>query len=86
MSSQRETVCQVNDLEVGHMQQFFVAGKEILLIRSESGFSAIAPHCSHYGAPLAKGILHAGRIVAPGTTLATMPNQVSKSSPPDAIT
>lgn len=65
MSSQRVSVCQVDDLSTGQMRQFSVADSEILLVRSESGFSAIAPHCSHYGAPLAKGILHAGRIVCP---------------------
>ncbi len=65
MSSQRVSVCQVDDLTMGQMQQFSVADSEVLLVRSEDGFSAIAPHCSHYGAPLAKGILHAGRIVCP---------------------
>lgn len=65
MSSQRVSVCQVDDLSEGQMRQFSVADSEILLVRSEAGFSAIAPHCSHYGAPLAKGVLHAGRIVCP---------------------
>ena len=65
MSAQRVSVCQVSDLEVGEMRQFSVAGKEILLAKTESGISAIAAHCSHYGAPLAKGILHNGRIVCP---------------------
>lgn len=65
MSSQRVSVCQVDDLSKGQMRQFSVADSEVLLVRSEDGFSAIAPHCSHYGAPLAKGILHAGRIVCP---------------------
>ncbi len=65
MSAQRISVCQVGDLETGEMRQFSVAGKEILLAKTESGVSAIAAHCSHYGAPLAKGVLHNGRIVCP---------------------
>ncbi|MEM8504922.1 MAG: FAD-dependent oxidoreductase [Cyanobacteria bacterium P01_D01_bin.1] len=65
MSVQRISVCQVSDLEIGEMQQFSVADKEILLAKTESGVSVIAAHCSHYGAPLAKGIMHNGRIVCP---------------------
>ena len=65
MGVQRVSVCQVSDLEVGEMQQFSVAGKEVLLAKTENGISAIAAHCSHYGAPLAKGVLHNGRIVCP---------------------
>lgn len=65
MGVQRVSVCQVSDLEVGGMRQFTVADKEILLAKTEHGVSAIAPHCSHYGAPLEKGVLHNGRIVCP---------------------
>ncbi len=65
MGIQRVSVCQVSDLKVGEMRQFSVADKEILLAKTESGVSAIAAHCSHYGAPLAKGVLHNGRIVCP---------------------
>lgn len=65
MSFQRVLVCQVSDLPLGKMQQFTVADKEILLTHTEAGFSAIAPHCSHYGAPLSKGVLHNNRIVCP---------------------
>ena len=65
MGVQRVSVCQVSDLEVGEMRKFTVADKEILLAKTENGISAIAPHCSHYGAPLEKGVLHNGRIVCP---------------------
>ncbi len=65
MGSQQVAVCQVSDIKLGEMRQFSVADKEILLTHTESGISAIAPHCSHYGAPLEKGVLHNGRIVCP---------------------
>ncbi|MGB3672403.1 MAG: FAD-dependent oxidoreductase [Phormidesmis sp.] len=65
MGSQQVAVCQVSDLKLGEMRQFSVADKEILLAHTATGISAIAPHCSHYGAPLADGVLHNGRIVCP---------------------
>ncbi len=65
MGSQQVAVCQVSDLQPGEMQQFSVADKEILLTHTEQGIRAIAPHCSHYGAPLADGVLHNGRVVCP---------------------
>lgn len=65
MDSQRVAVCQVDDLKVGEMQQVSAFDREILLTRAEAGFSAIAAHCSHYGAPLAKGVLHGDRVVCP---------------------
>lgn len=65
MDSQRVAVCQVDDLKVGEMRQVSAFDREILLTRTESGFSAIAAHCSHYGAPLAKGVLHGDRVVCP---------------------
>ncbi|MEL6468939.1 MAG: FAD-dependent oxidoreductase [Cyanobacteria bacterium J06623_4] len=58
-------VCQVSDVPFGQMRQFEVDGQKMLLTHTEDGISAIAPHCSHYGAPLKKGVLHAGRIVCP---------------------
>ncbi|MBE9060723.1 FAD-dependent oxidoreductase [cf. Phormidesmis sp. LEGE 11477] len=65
MGVQQVSVCQVGDLKIGEMRQFSIAGKEILLAKTEHGISAIAPHCSHYGAPLAEGVMHNGRIVCP---------------------
>ena len=65
MSSQRVAVCQVSDLQVGEMQQVSAFDREILLARTEGGFSAIAAHCSHYGAPLVKGVMQGDRIVCP---------------------
>ncbi len=73
MGTQRVSVCQIDDLSAGEMRQFSAGGKEILLARLEegietdsgTGFTATAAHCSHYGAPLAKGVMHNGRVVCP---------------------
>ncbi|MGB3297343.1 MAG: FAD-dependent oxidoreductase [Phormidesmis sp.] len=65
MSTQKVSVCQVNELSEGEMQQFSVADRDILLVHTSGKFNALAATCSHYGAPLAKGVLHEGRIVCP---------------------
>lgn len=82
MSSQRVSVCQVSDLKMGEMRQFSVADKEVLITHTESGFSALAPHCSHYGAPLEKGILHNGRIVCPWHNACFSADSGTHLSPP----
>lgn len=61
MDSQRVAVCQVDQLQVGEMQQVSAFDREILLARTDAGFSAIAAHCSHYGAPLPCGKLRTRR-------------------------
>ena len=66
MGSQKVAVCKTSELALGEMKQFSVGDdKAVLVTHTESGFSAIAPHCSHYGAPLEKGVLHNGRVVCP---------------------
>ena len=65
MSAQKVSVCQANELSEGKMQQFSVADRDILLVRTDGEINALAATCSHYGAPLANGILHEGRIVCP---------------------
>ena len=73
MGTQRVSVCQVDDLSAGEMRQFSAGGQEILLARleagvetdSDTGFTATTAHCSHYGAPLEKGVMHHGRVICP---------------------
>ncbi len=69
MSTQRVSVCQVDELSAGEMRQFSVGDRDILLARSDSKsddkFWATAAHCSHYGAPLEKGVLHNNRVICP---------------------
>jgi apoptosis-inducing factor 3 len=74
MSTQRrancQAVCQVDALRKGEMQQFSVSigndTREVLLVRAHDGsVQALAAHCSHYGAPLVKGVLHQDRVICP---------------------
>jgi apoptosis-inducing factor 3 len=74
MSTQRratyQAVCQADTLHKGEMQQFSVSIgnniKEVLLLRAHDGsVQALAAHCSHYGAPLVKGVLHQDRVICP---------------------
>ena len=58
-------VAKVNDLENGQMQQITVGESQILLSRINDKFYATGAFCTHYGAPLEKGILCGERIVCP---------------------
>jgi nitrite reductase/ring-hydroxylating ferredoxin subunit len=53
----------------GEKQEFEVEGIEdgkILLVNQDGQFHALSPKCTHYGAPLVKGVLHdGGRITCP---------------------
>ncbi|HEX9739450.1 MAG TPA: FAD-dependent oxidoreductase [Ignavibacteriaceae bacterium] len=56
----------VNDLKDEEMKAVPVGdGKEILLTRIEGKYFALGAHCTHYGGPLAEGILHDGVIMCP---------------------
>ncbi|MEM6753882.1 MAG: FAD-dependent oxidoreductase, partial [Cyanobacteria bacterium P01_C01_bin.38] len=58
-------VANAKELKKGEMRQISVKDNEILLARVEDGFFATAAHCTHYGAPLEKGILNGERVVCP---------------------
>ena len=53
------------DLKKGEMRQVSVGDNEILLVRVEDEFFATAAHCTHYGAPLEKGILNGEKVICP---------------------
>lgn len=65
MNRQRVAICQVNDLSDGQMRQITAEGQQILLARQQGEWFAIAAHCSHYGAPLARGVMHQDHVVCP---------------------
>jgi apoptosis-inducing factor 3 len=66
MSFKEITVAKVNDLKNGEMKNVSIGdGNEILLCKIDDSFFATAAHCTHYGAPLADGILSGDRIVCP---------------------
>lgn len=58
-------VAKVDELQNGQMQQVAVGDSQILLSKIEDKFYATGAFCSHYGAPLAKGVLCGERIVCP---------------------
>jgi NADPH-dependent 2,4-dienoyl-CoA reductase/sulfur reductase-like enzyme/nitrite reductase/ring-hydroxylating ferredoxin subunit len=59
-------IAKTGDLKPGEMKEVAVDEKKsILLVNIEGEFYALGCCCTHYGAPLADGILSAGRIVCP---------------------
>jgi len=58
-------VAKVGDLEDGQMVDVEVGDRNILLVRVNGQFHAIGGHCTHYGAPLVKGILNGHHVICP---------------------
>ncbi len=65
MSKKEYYAAKVNDFKNGEMKTISVNGNEILLCKVDDSFSALAAHCTHYGAPLSEGVLSGDRIVCP---------------------
>ncbi|KAK9522716.1 hypothetical protein VZT92_019162 [Zoarces viviparus] len=59
------SVCHVKDLENGQMREVDLGSGRALLIKQHGEFSAMAHKCSHYGAPLVKGVLSKGHVRCP---------------------
>ncbi|MGP1387655.1 MAG: FAD-dependent oxidoreductase [Thainema sp.] len=55
----------VDEFQDGHMYSVTVGKRPVLLSRIDGQFYATGAHCTHYGAPLAKGAIKADRIVCP---------------------
>ncbi|XP_077150581.1 apoptosis-inducing factor 3-like [Ranitomeya variabilis] len=60
-----EELCKDLDMKDGEMREFQVQGQSILLVRNNGVFSAVGNKCSHYGAPLSKGVLVGDRVRCP---------------------
>ncbi|XP_060554576.1 apoptosis-inducing factor 3-like isoform X1 [Ruditapes philippinarum] len=59
-------VCDADELKSGEMKEVDVGGAgTALLVRDGADYYAIGPKCSHYGAPLSKGVLCNGRVRCP---------------------
>ena len=65
MNKKEYYAAKVNDFKNGEMKTISVNGNEILLCKADDSFSALAAHCTHYGAPLSEGVLNGDRIVCP---------------------
>ncbi|XP_053311834.1 apoptosis-inducing factor 3-like [Spea bombifrons] len=58
-------LCKESDMKDGEMREFEVHGYPVLVVRSNGAFSAVGSKCSHYGAPLSKGVLEGDRVRCP---------------------
>ncbi|XP_067650688.1 apoptosis-inducing factor 3-like isoform X2 [Haliotis asinina] len=58
-------VCNQEDLKDGEMKEVDVPGGKVLLTREKGQYYAVGPKCTHYGAPLASGVLCNGQVRCP---------------------
>ncbi|KAG7516910.1 apoptosis-inducing factor 3-like [Solea senegalensis] len=58
-------VCLESDLQDGQMMEVEVGHHSVLLTRSDGKYSAIGNQCTHYGAPLSKGVLSGHKVRCP---------------------
>ncbi|KAJ1910904.1 Apoptosis-inducing factor 1 [Tieghemiomyces parasiticus] len=59
MAPTKHLVCTVHDVQEGEKKEFTVEGQTILLAKLQGQIYAVSSHCTHYGAPLANGVLSA---------------------------
>lgn len=57
--------CKVGEMRDGEMREVGEAPRSVLLARIGDEYHALNSHCTHYGAPLAEGVLADGRITCP---------------------
>lgn len=65
MKKQEIAIAKVSDLKDGEMKEVSAGETKILLARVRGKYHAVGAHCTHYGAPLAEGVLSGERIVCP---------------------
>lgn len=60
-------VCKASEVEENDVKQFELADGEgkVLLVKEDGKVYALGTKCSHYGAPLSKGVLYKGRLRCP---------------------
>jgi len=60
-----KVVAKAQEMEDGEMKEIEVNGQEVLLVKIQGEFYAVGAKCTHFGAPLADGVLHRGRLRCP---------------------
>ncbi|XP_017345668.1 apoptosis inducing factor mitochondria associated 4 [Ictalurus punctatus] len=60
-----EVVCLESELQDGQMKEVEVDHQKMLLVHNEGQFSAVGALCTHYGAPLIKGVLMGNKVRCP---------------------
>ena len=58
-------VARADDLKDGEMKQVKAGETDVLLARVGGAYHALHAYCTHYGAPLAEGVLSGDRLVCP---------------------
>ncbi|MDP1760982.1 MAG: Rieske 2Fe-2S domain-containing protein, partial [Deltaproteobacteria bacterium] len=58
-------VARIHDLQDGEMREVVVGKTKVLLVRLKGKFFAIGGECTHYGGPLAEGVLSGHRVICP---------------------
>uniref|UniRef100_A0A3B3XBJ7 Rieske domain-containing protein n=1 Tax=Poecilia mexicana TaxID=48701 RepID=A0A3B3XBJ7_9TELE len=58
-------VCLETDLHDGQMMEVDIGRHSVLLTRCDGKYSAISNQCSHYGAPLSKGVISGHKVRCP---------------------
>jgi len=65
MNEQEFAVAKLSELKDGEMKQVEAGGTKVLLARVGDNCYAVGAHCTHYGAPLVKGVLSGDRVICP---------------------
>ncbi len=60
-----EVVVDADEMNDGDMREVEVDDHEVLLVRLDGEFYAVGGECTHFGAPLADGATHRGRVRCP---------------------
>ncbi len=60
-----KAVVDAAEMNDGEMREFEVDERKVLLVRLYGEFYAVGGECTHFGAPLADGVLHKGRVRCP---------------------
>lgn len=63
--SEEKVAARLDGLDPDTMRQVEIDGRDVLLVRRGDDVTALGARCTHYGAPLAEGVLHDGRITCP---------------------
>lgn len=65
MNERGVVVAKLSEINDGEMKEITVDGTKVLLARVGDNCYAVGAHCTHYGAPLVKGVLSGERVVCP---------------------
>lgn len=65
MSEPRQAVAHRDELRDGEMKAVTVGDVELVLVRVQGTYYALAGHCTHFGAPLSEGLLNGDRLICP---------------------